>query len=59
MNLERLKTLKNNTIELNEIESIPVEKRSKEHHVNLEGCKAMNVEYKGQEGIEPALVETR
>ena len=59
MNHERLKTWKNNTIELNEIESIPVEKRSKEHHVNLEGFKAMNDEYNGQEGIGTTLVEMR
>ena len=40
-------------------ESTPVEKRNKEHHVNLGGCKAMNDEHNGQEGIENTLVETR
>ena len=59
MNLERLKTWKNNTIELNKIESIPVEKRNKEHHVNVGGCKAVNDEHNEQEGIETTLVETR
>ena len=46
-------------MELNTIESRAVENRNKEHHVNLGGCKAMNDEYNGQEGIEPALLETR
>ena len=59
MNLERLKTCKNNTIELNKIESIAVEKRNKEHHVNVGGCKVVNDEHNEQEGIETTLVETR
>ena len=45
--------------ELNKIEKTPVEKRNKEYHVNLGGCKAMNDEYNGQEGIETTLAETR
>ena len=45
--------------ELNKIEKTPVEKRNKEHHVNLGGCKALNDEYNGQEGIGTTLVETR
>ena len=36
-----------------------VENRNKEHHVNLGGCKAMNDEHNGQEGIETTLVEMR
>ena len=44
---------------MNTIESTPVEKRNKEHHVNLGGFKAMNDEYNGQEGIEITLVEMR
>ena len=46
-------------MELNTIESTAVEIRNKEHHVTLGGCKAMNDEYNGQEGIETPLVETR
>ena len=46
-------------MELNTIESTAVENRNKEHHVNIGGCKDMNDEYNGQEGIEITLVETR
>ena len=46
-------------MELNTIESTAVENRNKGHHVNLRGCKAMNDEFNEEEGIEPALVETR
>ena len=48
-----------NITELNEFESTLVEKRNKEHHVNLGGCEAMNDEHNGQEGIETTLVGTR
>ena len=41
------------------MEKTPVEKRNKEHHVNLGACKTMNDEQNGQEGIETTLVETR
>ena len=44
---------------MNEIANNPLEKRNEEHHLNLGGCKAMNDEHKGQEGIETTLVETR
>ena len=46
-------------MELNTIESTTVENRNKEHPVNLGGCKAMNDEYNGQEGIKTTMVETR
>ena len=46
-------------MELNTIERTAVENSNKEHHVNLGGCKAMNDEYNGQEGIGTTLVETR
>ena len=46
-------------MELNTIESTVVENRNKEHHVNLGGCKEMNDEYNGQEGIGTTPVETR
>ena len=46
-------------MELNTIESTAVENRNKEDPVNLGGFKAMNDEYKGQEGIGTTLVETR
>ena len=36
-----------------------MEKRNKEHHVNVGGWKAVNDEYNEQEGIETNLVETR
>ena len=44
---------------MNEVENTPLEKRNKEHHVNLGGCQAMNDEHNGQEGIETTLVEMR
>ena len=45
-------------MKMNTIESTVVENRNKEHQVNLGGCKAMNDEYNGQEGIGTTLVET-
>ena len=45
-------------MELNTIERTVVENRNKEPHVNLGGCKAINDEYNGQEGIGTTLVQT-
>ena len=42
-----------------EYESTPVEKRNKEHHVNLGVCKAMNDENNGREVHASTPVETR
>ena len=58
-NLERLKTSKKNTTELNKIEKTPVEKRNKEHHVNFGVCRAMNDENNGREIHASTPVEMR
>ena len=44
---------------MNEIANNPLEKKEQGTLRGLEGCKAMNDEYNGQEGIEITLVETR
>ena len=44
---------------MNKVENTLLEKRNKEHHVNLGGCKTMNAEHNGEEGIETTLVVTK
>ena len=53
------KVERKNTTELKTTESTAVENRNNEHHLNHGGCKAMNDEYNGQEGMETTLVEMR
>ena len=44
---------------MNKNEGTLVEKRNKEHHVNVGGGKAVKDEHNEQEGIETTLVEMR